>query len=63
MRIDVMEEMFVARAEIAQAISPGCGFCEAVLGTLAITGEAHIALAAIGGKTSFLCVAEAHLLR
>ena len=62
-RIDVMEEMLVARAEIVQPILARRCLHEAVLGTLAVAGKTHIAFAAVGGKTDLLCVAKARLLR
>ena len=62
-RIDVMEKMFVARAEIVQPILSCRRFREAMLGTLAITGKTHIAFSAVRRKSDLLCVAKARLLR
>src|ERR1035438_8585186 len=62
-RIDVMKEMLVARAEIVKPILARRRLRKAMLGTLAVAGKTHIALTAISGQRKFLCIAKARLLR
>jgi hypothetical protein len=45
--VDVREERFVARTQVIQPWLTIGGFDEAVLGALAVTGEAHFPLAAV----------------
>src|SRR5664279_3776103 len=62
-RIDVMEEVLVAGAQIVEPILARCCLSEAVLGALSVASEAHIAFSAIFGKSSFLRIAKSRLLR
>ena len=62
-RIDVMEEVLVPRAQVVQAVLAGCGLRKAVLGTLPIAGKAHIACTAIGGEPGLLVIPKTCLLR
>ena len=62
-RIDVMKEMLVPRAEIIQPVFTRSRFRETMLGALAVAGETHIARLAIGGKPNRFVLAESCLLR
>ena len=56
------EERFVARTQVIQPrLTIGC-LDEAVLGTLAVTGEAHLALAAVAWQGVALVQPELPLL-
>src|SRR4029079_1667016 len=56
--VDVVEEVLEAGAEVVEAGVAGRGFDEAVLGTAAVTREAHVALEAIGRQAVALVEAE-----
>ena len=61
--IDVVEEPLVAGAEVVESRFAVGRESEAMLGTLAVAGEANFALATILGQRITFGVAELHLLR
>src|SRR5262249_2603148 len=62
-RVDVAKERLVARAQVIQSFFAIRGTREAMLRTLAVAGEAHVALAAVSRQRSVFGLTEVALLR
>ena len=58
-----MEEVLVTRAEIVKAIFAGRSRVEAMLGALAVSGKAYIALLAVGRQRGRFRASKSSLLR